>query len=237
MLACGLTGLAFIGILAVLCFTKVFSICFLGLPRVPHQEKLSEGSAFMLTPMIILGVSIVVIGFFPLLALPLLKNVVGQFVPGFASAGWDNMMALFGRLSLAMVILGGLILFFMTMRRMLLRGKEVTIFKTWDCGYQEASSRMSYTGSSFAAPFMHLVAPFIPQKITVKQPQGLFPKDALYESYHDDFIAFYLIKPLNVAILWCMGLFTWMQSGRTQHYILYGLIFLIILIIWIIGVS
>ena len=79
--ACGLTGLAFIGILAILCFTKVFSVCFLGLPRVPHEEKLSEGSAAMLTPMIVLGVFIVFIGLFPLLALPLLKNVVRQFVP------------------------------------------------------------------------------------------------------------------------------------------------------------
>ena len=136
-----------------------------------------------------------------------------------------------------MVVLGGLILFFVALRRMLLRGKEVTIFKTWDCGYQVASSRMSYTGSSFAAPFLHLVAPFIPQQSKSRRPRGLFPRYAYYESHHDDFIAFYLIDPLNSLIRWVMGLFTWMQSGRTQHYILYGLIFLIILIIWIIGVS
>lgn len=236
-IACGLTGLAFIGVLAVLCFTKVFSVCFLGLPRVPHEVKLSESSAFMLTPMIILSVFIVLIGLFPLLALPLLKNVVGQFVPLVASTGWDNMMVLFCRLSLAMVILGGLILFCLALRWVLLRGKEVTIFKTWDCGYQVASSRMSYTGSSFAAPFLHLVALFIPQHIKVRRPRGLFPRYAHYEGHHDDFIAFYLVDPFNRVIRLAMGLFSWMQSGRTQQYILYGLIFLIILIIWIMGVS
>jgi hydrogenase-4 component B len=231
--ACGLAGLAFIGILALLCFTKVFSVCFLGLPRVPPEEKLAEGSVFMLTPMIVLGVIIVIIGLFPLLALPLLKNVVGQFVPRVAPAGWENIMALFGRLSLALIVLGGLILFFVALRRLLLRGKEVTIFKTWDCGYQVASSRMSYTGSSFAAPLMYLIAPFIPQHIKAKRPRGLFPRDAHYESHHDDFIAFYLVNPLISSIRWLMAMFTWMQSGRTQQYILYGLVFLIILIIWI----
>jgi hypothetical protein len=183
--------------------------------------------------MIVLGVFIVLIGFFPLQALPLLRNVVGQFVPDVASAGWENMMALFGRLSLALVVLGGLILFFTALRRLLLRGKAVTIFKTWDCGYQVAGSRMSYTGSSFAAPFMHLVAPFIPQHLKIKRPRGLFPRAAHYKSHHDDFIAFYLVNPLNSFIRRIMGLFTWMQSGRTQQYILYGLVFLVFLIIWI----
>ena len=232
-IACGLTGLAFIGILAVLCFTKVFSVCFLGLPRVSPKEKLSEGSAFMLTPMLILGIFIVFIGLFPLIALPLLKNVVLQFIPRSASMDWNDMMALFGRLSLAMVVLGGLVLFFVVLRRILLQGKEVTIFKTWDCGYQVESSRMSYTGSSFAAPFMHLIAPFIPHQVKVRQPQGLFPRDGHYESHHDDFVAYYLINPLNSFIGWFMGLFTWVQSGRTQQYILYGLVFLVILIVWI----
>jgi len=31
-------------------------------------------------------------------------------------------------------------------------------------------------------------------------------------------------------------MFTWIQSGQTQQYILYGLVFLVILIVWIIGV-
>ncbi len=232
-LTCGLTGLAFIGILAVLCFTKVFSISFLGAPRVPHGEKISEGSAAMLTPMLVLGVFIVFIGFFPLLALPLLKNLVRQFLPGLTAADWDNLMRLFEGLSLALATLGGLILFFLVWRWLLLRGKEVTIFKTWDCGYQAASSRMSYTGSSFAAPFMQLVAPFIPHQVKIQRPQGSFPQDAHYESRHDDFIACYLVNPLNSFIRWFMGLFAWMQSGRTQQYILYGLVFLVLLIIWI----
>ncbi len=45
-----------------------------------------------------------------------------------------------------------------------------------------------------------------------------------------------LVRPLAGAIRWFLGLFTWIQSGQTQSYILYGLIFLVVLIIWIIGV-
>ena len=109
----------------------------------------------------------------------------------------------------------------------------MAIFKTWDCGYQAVNSRMSYTGSSFAAPFLHLVAPFIPHQVKVEPPEGSFPRVAHYESHHDDFIAFYLVTPLNSFIRWFMGLFAWMQSGRTQQYILYGLVFLVLLIVWI----
>lgn len=231
---CGLTGLAFIGVMAVLCFTKVFSISFLGMPRVPHREKLSEGSVLLLAPMVALGIFIVFIGLFPLLVLPLLKNVVAQFVPGIVATEWEQVMSLFRRLSLAMAVLGGLIIFFLALRRLLLTGKSVQIFKTWDCGYQVESSRMSYTASSFAAPFQQLIAPFVPQHLKVRRPRGLFPQEARYESHHADFIAYYLVDRLNSYLRRFLGLFTWMQTGRTQQYILYGLVFLVMLLVWII---
>ncbi len=230
---CGLAGLAFIGVMAVLCFTKVFSICFLGLPRVPHQEKLSEGSALLLAPMVALGILIVCIGLVPLLVLPLLKNVVAQFVPGIVATEWEQMMSLFRRLSLAMAVLAGLIIFFLVLRRLLLTGKPVRIFKTWGCGYQVESSRMSYTASSFAAPFVHLVAPFVPREREVMPPQGLFPQEARYKRHYADFIAYYMIDPLSSLLSRFLGLFTWMQTGRTQQYILYGLVFLVMLLVWI----
>jgi len=233
-IGCGLAGLAFIGVMAVLCFTKVFSVCFLGSPRAPRPERLSEGSAALLIPMAALSVFIILIGLYPLLALPFLKNTVTQFIPGSTAAAWDNLMALFGRLSLATAALGGLIVFFLSLRQLLLRGRPVQIFKTWDCGYQVESSRMSYTASSFAAPFLQLIAPFVPGHLKVRPPQGLFPREASYESHHDDFVAYYLIDPLNGLVRRFLGLFTWMQSGRTQQYILYGLAFLVMLIAWII---
>ncbi len=233
-LACGLVGLAFIGVQAVLCFTKAFSVCFLGLPRTPRDEPISEAPASMLAPMFTLGIIILGIGLVPLLSLPLLKNVIFQFLPAGTATDWDGLAELFSRLGLAIAMLGGLIVFFLALRWLLLKGKPVTIFKTWDCGYQVASSRMSYTASSFAAPFLQLMAPFIPQVVKVRSPRGFFPRKARYESHAEDFVAFYLLGPLRRFLDWFMGLFTWMQSGQTQQYILYGLTFLFILIIWII---
>ncbi len=234
---CGLAGLAFIGALALLCFTKVFSICFLGTPRVPHPEPLTEAAFSMVAPMLVLTVMILGIGLFAPLVLPLLTHVLGQFVPGLGGAEFAGLLALYRRLSLAIAALGGFSLFFLGLRWFLLRGKAVTRFKTWDCGYQEGSSRFSYTASSFAAPFMQLVALVVPQELHVQPPQGLFPREAHYASHSHDLLEIMLIRPVNAFLGRFLGLFTWIQSGRTQQYILYGLIFLVLLIIWIMGFS
>lgn len=235
--ACGLAGLAFIGVMAALCFNRVFSIVFLGIPRVPHREKPSEASVAMKAPMIFLAAFIIFIGLLPVLILPLLKNVIGQFIPGLNGAEWEGMMALFNRMSLALAVFGGLVCFFLVLRRIALSGKRVQIFKTWDCGSQEESSRFSYTAGSFAAPFFQLVEPFLPRHLKVHAPDGFFPREAGYESRYEDLAAVYLIDPVNRFIRWFMGLFAWVQSGRTQQYILYGLVFLLLLIVWIIGMS
>lgn len=231
--ACGLAGLAFIGVMAALCFTKFFGITFLGVPRVPHREKLSEGSALLLAPMFVLGIAIMCIGLFPWLVLPLLKNVVAQFLPGIVATEWEQLLSLFRRLSLATAVLGGLSLFFLALRRLLLTGKPIRIFKTWDCGYQVESCRTSYTAGSFVAPFLYLVAPFVPRDREIVPPQGFFPQEAGYKSRYADFILHYLLDPLTRLFSRFLALFTWMQTGRTQQYILYGLVFLVILLIWI----
>ena len=56
-------GLAFIGVMAVLCFTKVFGIVFLGSPaRRRIREPVTEGSALFLAPMFALTALILFVG-------------------------------------------------------------------------------------------------------------------------------------------------------------------------------
>jgi hydrogenase-4 component B len=232
----GLAGLAFIGVVAVLSFTKLFGVAFLGTPRTPGIVSSGKESAAMLAPMIVMGLFILAIGLVPLGTLPFLGPVVRPFLPGGAPAEWARLVELFRRISPAVAGMGGLTLFFLAVRRALLRGKPVAEFKTWDCGSREESLRCQYTASSFAAPFLRLVAPIVPQRRRVEAPDGPFPGRASYESHSEDAIGFYLIRPVGGWIRRFLGMFTWIQSGQTQQYILYGLIFLVILIVWIIGV-
>jgi hydrogenase-4 component B len=231
----GLAGLAFIGIMAALCFTKVFGICFLGLPREDRHEKPTEASSLFLIPMFSLALLILIIGLFAPVVLPLLQNVVQQFLPFSIQTSWVELYNVYVNISQVLMILSGFILFFIVLRWLLLRRKIINTFKTWDCGYQEGSGRLQYTASSFASSFLEINSALVPHKNNLESSLEMFPKVATFDSHSDDLVDRLLVRPLIALIQRILKLFSWIQSGKTQHYILYGLIFLILLVIWIIG--
>ena len=125
---------------------------------------------------------------------------------------------------------------FFGLRTFLLRHRGISAFKTWDCGYQVGSGRLQYTSSSFAQPFLNLVAELVPQRIHVEKEPVLFPRDASLESHTQDFSERYFFHPVIRFLNKFLSLFSWIQSGRMQQYIMYGLIFLVFLLIWVFGV-
>jgi len=229
----GMSGLALIGAMALLCFTKVYGICFLGTPRSEFHTIPSEKELSLLFPMIILVIVIVMIGVFPVLSIVLLVQVVEQFVPNVSNTIMPEIISLMTKISIATAALISLIIFFFTARSFLLRKRTVQVFKTWDCGYQEESSRIQYTGSSFAQPFLQLTAELVQQKVQVHKEQVLFPAYASFESHAQDFSERLLIQPSIRLLNKFLNKFSWIQSGRMQQYIIYGLIFLVALLIWI----
>jgi hydrogenase-4 component B len=233
----GMSGLAFIGVMALLCFTKVYGVCFLGTSRSKLPSDIKENEISFLVPMSILTAIIFLVGLFPLYAIFLLENVLKQFLPAVSSYEFYNILPTFLTVTNAIVVFVGLVFFFVLIRTLLLRGKQIKEFKTWDCGYQVQSSRIQYTSSSFAQPFLHLVSELVPQKIKVSKEHKLFPKEAILESHSQDFSERYLIQPSINFLNKFMNLFSWIQSGRMQQYIIYGLLFLIFLLIWIIGAA
>lgn len=232
----GFSGLAFIGSMALLCFTKVYGICFLGLPRTEYHTTPNEKERTLLVPMIILTIAMLAIGFFPWLAIGLLKNVVLQFVPALSADRFGPITEIFRTISIVLAGFVGLTGFFFGLRTLLLRKRNVAVFKTWDCGYQVGSSRLQYTSSSFAQPFLHLVAELVPQKIRVEKEPVLFPEDASLESHTQDLSERFIFRPSIGLLNRFLNLFSWIQSGRMQQYIMYGLVFLVFLLVWILGV-
>jgi len=96
---------------------------------------------------------------------------------------------------------------------------------------------MQYTSSSYAQPFMQLIAELVPQKINIQKEKVLFPKEASLYSSSQDISEGFFIQPVISALKKFMNLFSWIQSGRMQQYIIYGLLFLLALLIWILGVE
>ncbi len=232
----GFSGLAFIGAMALLCFTKVFGVCFLGSPRTKYKSVPNEKERTLLIPMGILTVFMIGIGFFPWFAVMLVKNVVLQFMPVGSLPFFQEILPTFGMFSTVLIAFVGLFLFFLGLRTLLLRNRKVTVFKTWDCGYQVGSSRVQYTSSSFAQPFLRLVAEFVPQGIDIEKEPVLFPVGASLESHTQDLSERFVFRPLVAFLNKSLNMFSWIQSGRMQQYILYGLIFLVFLLVWIFGI-
>lgn len=233
----GVSGLAFIGSMVFICFTKVYGICFLGIPRSEYKSEPNEKEISLLLPMGLLTIAIFLIGIFPVFFVNLLVDAVNQFVPGNPLIIPRDIISIFTKIS---VSLSGFILvsiFFYSLRKWLLHNKVVRTFKTWDCGYQAESSRLQYTGSSFVHQFLQLVSGLVPQKLRVQSEQVLFPKEISLESNSQDPAERFLVQPSIRFINKFMNLFSWIQSGRMQQYIVYGLIFLILLLIWILGVE
>ncbi len=233
----GFSGLALIGIIVMLGFTKLFGIVFLGTPREKFSEPPAEGSALLVIPMAAMAVFIFIIGLFPLPSIKILSVVVRQFILNGVTGELNSVYSTFSSLTEAFLLFGGIILFFLAVRQFLLRKKNVRIFKTWDCGYQAESSRMQYTGSSFSFSFLELVAEFVPQKTIIEGKSEIFPVSAELKTTQHDLAERIIIQPVIHAVRKFLKLFSWIQSGRMQQYILYGLIFLIIILIWVIGLK
>ena len=231
----GLSGLALIGAMALLCFTKVYGICFLGTPRSEFHSTPEEKEYSLLLPMAFLALTMILIGVFPILAINLLSSVVGQFLPDASNIAMPEIISLMTTISTSISVFIIFIGSFFAIRTFLLRKRSVQVFKTWDCGYQNESSRMQYTASSFAQPFLQLTAELVPQKVQVHKEQALFPVHASFESHAQDFSERALIQPSIRLLNNFLNKFSWIQSGRMQQYIIYGLIFLIFLLLWIWG--
>lgn len=231
----GIAGLAFIGVMAMFCFSKVFSISFLGQRRQGLQNIMNDAGKNLLAPMYILSFFIVVIGFFPHFILPFIENISKLFSTSAMINSLSEIRIIYENISKAFLIFGSIILMLFFMRFLLLRKREQALFKTWDCGYQVSSGRFQYSGSSFVAPFHNLAGRAVPQTVQIRKPSGLFPQKASIESKYHDLIELFIIGPMVVLLRKFYDTFAWIQGGKTQRYILYGLIFLFVMIIWIVG--
>ena len=231
----GLGGLSLIGILVALCFAKAFSIVFLGIPRTTFEETIQDPPATMLGPMIVLAIAMFVIGLIPQFILPLLAQPVAG-ITGIAIQDLSAMMQIpLPVIFRILMIFSASILGLLSLRYALRRRNGVQYFRTWDCGSRFSESRIQYTGFSFAAPFLDLTGNLIPGKNAHVKPQGVFPKQAEWESRPGDCIDARMIQPAIRGIFLLLKPFKQIQTGKTRQYLLYGLIFLVLILLFIFG--
>ena len=225
-----LSSLALIGSMAILCFTKAFSIIFLGAPRSEVSENVqNDVGKNAIFPMVILSIFILLIGLFPqhtlnFILMPVEVIIGSKFELSLAVV---DVMQIISLISFLFILTIG-ILFAIKYKYM----KDKTFeFETWGCGYNKANNRMQYTGSSYSKPFVVVLRPFFKKIFDVVRPKKLFPTEAHYLSQIDDIEEAYFINPLVKFDEMFLSKFERLQDGNLQTYIQYGLWFLVLIIV------
>jgi hydrogenase-4 component B len=223
-------ALVLIGGLAMLCFTKAFGIVFLGNPRQKFDHEIKEVSLLQLMPLYLIAFVIVFIGLFPQLFMNALLQPVNILagLPSITDIPFpEKTSGLLQPLSwgIWIFILIGLAIF--SLRKLVMQNRKATYEPTWGCGYIAPTEKLQYTAGSFVRPYSKLFRPFLLSSKTQKEVEGIFPSGGSYETHIYDRIEKYLVDNPIAAYKAFLGRFLFLQNGKLQFYILYGIIFIV----------
>ncbi len=223
-------ALVLIGGLALLCFTKAFGIVFLGSPRQKFHHEVKEVPFLQLFPLYFIAFLIVLIGVFPLFFMSLLANPVEILAgippvsePGFQLKIGESMQPLTWGIWIFIFI----VIAMWGIRKLVQSGRKAEVGATWGCGYVAPTEKLQYTAGSFVRSYSKLFKSFLLASKEEKEIQGIFPPGGLYETHIYDRIEKYLIDKPIAAYKSLLGRFLFLQNGKLQFYILYGIIFIV----------
>ncbi len=222
-----ISGLAFVGTMALICFTKAFSITFLGHSRSEKAESIqNDVSKTMTIPMGILAVLALLIGLFPEVMFEILIMPVETLMDLSAITGVEEFIGILQIIALSAFMVFSIILLLEYLIKF--SNKKVEKTSTWGCGYHKELKRAQYTASSYAGPFLSMLKPLFKKVYDVERPKKLFPKSAHFSLKIEDIEEAYVINPLLKFDEWFLSKFEKLQNGNLQDYLKYGLVFLII---------
>ena len=220
-------ALVMIGGLAILCFTKAFGIIFLGSPRTEIDAH--EMEPCRIVPLVIEALIMLSIGIFPSFYANLAGSALDCFPYGSSNAlSATTDLGFVGLAGLAFLLLAGLI--YVAKSRHNTR-RAVSEGPTWSCGYTEGTPRIQYTATSFVKTYVQLFSFILGNKREQEVPTAIFPASGHFESESYDKLESNLIdKPLT-AYRRVTDRFSFLQNGKMQFYVLYGIIFIIFTLI------
>jgi len=222
-------ALVLIGGLAMLCFTKAFGIVFLGQPRHEFHHEVKEVPSLQLLPLYLIAFFIVFIGVFPQFFLNGLSRPVHilsgiSMESGLSLSGKFNEIIQPVSIGLWIFILITFVVFML--RKFFIRNREMAVGPTWGCGYVAPTEKQQYTAGSFVRPFSKLFRPILLSSKDEREISGIFPSGGAYKTHIYDRLEKYLIDNPIGAYKRLLGRFLFLQNGKLQFYILYGIIFI-----------
>ena len=224
--------LALSGGLSIFNYAKMFGVSFLGTPRTERARLASEANLWLIIPQVIFVMLILSVDLFPLGYINQLNNVVYMFVPKthtFASRLFDSSQ----NIAMITMVFLSLVLILVAIRHYLVPKSKITYGPTWGSGYLVKSPKIQYTSSSFSQLFMIYASPVlgIVKKGLHLNKDDVFPANQVYETHTYDALDRNIIKKFVARSEHFMQYFAFLQTGKLQHYVIYGFAFMFLLFI------
>ncbi len=224
------SGLAIIGGLAIFCFTKVFSIIFLGIGRSDKTKNVTEVESVMLIPNFLIGFLILLIGMGSFIIVQPLANVLAIFTQN--ASILSEITPVLNKISLSSGIFITIIGLFWLLRAWQQKRHQVSENDTWGCGYTGADPALhQYTATSYADNFVQLSSKLVNVRKEFKdfETAEIFPKERSFETHSSDIFEDNLVvNPSNKTLNFFEKIAVF-QTGKIQHYLLYALVFIMVI--------
>ncbi|MFT3740014.1 MAG: proton-conducting transporter membrane subunit [Breznakibacter sp.] len=225
-------GLAVIGGLSLLTFTKTFGVAFLGTPRREFAFRPKEVPWKMWWPQAFILTIMMLIAFIPQwFLMPAFKVAQSTIIPtlGFDTPDMDGTSHLLRHIGISGLLFGAIAGGILLVRKHAGNQSLVRQEATWGCGYPSPSSKIQYTGKSFSKTLGKV---FGFMAIEIKHFDELdkteiFPSRKKYVSHYLDFFEEKIIDPLLQRLLYVTNYFQFIQNGKVQWYLLYGILFIV----------
>lgn len=228
-----IASLSIIGGASVMAFTKSFGVIFLGQRRSQLHSEPVEVPLVMRLPQYIIILVMMSVALMPSFYINVATQVASAFVGTSGeclSGGLVGVVASVGRYSLLFIVVIALVLF---VRRMLSSRQPSSMGPTWGCGYLAPKSSIQYTGKSYSKNLGKLLNGVLVEKKDYDElVEGeIFPKQRPYVSHYSDFFETRIFNKIIDTMLKMLNKFQFVQNGQLQQYILYGLGFVIVVLI------
>ncbi|MBO7269939.1 MAG: hypothetical protein J6U81_01640, partial [Bacteroidales bacterium] len=223
-------ALVLIGGLAIICFTKVFGITFLGTTR-SEMHEVKEMPKIRLVPIAISLVLMLCIGLCPWLFNSTMQAALAnlpQVDSSIHSVGQEHL----AMLSLVCICFLSLVIILYLLRNKVQSKQNIRQSETWGCGYTAATPKIQYTGASYVKTYSDTLDGLIGFEKQSDIPTESYPQQAgeVQSESFDQLEHKAIEKPLR-GYQWLMSHFLFLQNGKLQFYMLYGIIFILITII------
>jgi len=245
MLPIAAAMLALTGVLALVCFAKVFGISFLALARSSHARHAEEVPIPMRIGMGILAVLCVGLGLAPMIVVPLLDRITGPLTgvsisdKVLAFDGWAlapanvEFASVSPPMLAALLIAGGLLGLFLAF---LFGGHLVKrYYKTWGCGIN-SSPRLEYTATGFVQPikrvFSTIYQPTIKLETEFLEESRYFTKHRRFEIHIEPIFEKYLYHPVINVFVRIADRVRIRQAGSLHLNLAYILVALVVLLLF-----